>query len=60
MSYKVEVIESYDGFSIDVTQFHPKGIVSSICFNFDQEDSVKDLVKVFDELGIEASYVESC
>jgi hypothetical protein len=56
--FEVEVIESYDGFSINLIEHHPDGLTSSQFWPFNQEDSVQDLIEVFKELGVETRYIE--
>lgn len=54
----VVIMEEHGGFIIRVDENHPGNIYSSELFHFDQEDSVKDLVNVFKEIGINATYEE--
>lgn len=52
---RVKIFEMCDGFDIDL--YNTEGEVVAH-HHFDQEDSVKGLVEVFKELGIEASCLE--
>jgi len=53
MKVRVKILDSYDGFDILVEQDGSK-----FQWHFDQEDTRENLVKVFEKLGIEASYKE--
>lgn len=54
---RVVIAEAYDGFDIILHNIDGEEVSHH---HFDQEDSVKGLVGVFEELGIPASYEEVC
>lgn len=54
----IVIMQECDGFTIRVDEHHPNNIHSTVFFHFDQEETVKGLVDVFKELGINATYEE--